>query len=106
MGGVSMDELEQNFLNELCNMRLQIAYQRFLQTRTAAAADKEQKRDNHIEELYNKVLELSSEEGKEIFKEYADEVAYRESDECDFYYLSGVKDGIFLQGIIKKLEQI
>lgn len=106
MGGVSMDELEQNFLNELCNMRLQIAYQRFLKERTAEKADKEQKRDNHIEDLYNRLLEICNEEGKEIFKEYADEVAYRESDECDFYYLSGVKDGILLQGIIKKLEQI
>ena len=101
-----MDELEQNFLSELCNMRLQIAYQRFLKERTAEEADKEQERDNHIEDLYNKVLELCNEEGKELFKEYADEVAYRESDECDFFYLSGVKDGILLQGIIKKLEQI
>lgn len=48
-----MDELEQNFLSELCNMRLQIAYQRFLKERTAEEADKEQERDNHIEELYN-----------------------------------------------------
>ena len=101
-----MNELELNFLSELCNMRLQIAYQRFLKERTAEEAEKEQKRDNHIEELYNRLLEISSEEGKELFKEYADEVAYRESDECDFYYLSGVKDGILLQGIIKKLEQI
>ena len=101
-----MDELEQNFLSELCNMRLQIAYQRFLKERTAEEAEKEQKRDNHIEELYNRLLEISSEEDKELFKEYADEVTYRESDECDFYYLSGVKDGILLQGIIKKLEQI
>jgi hypothetical protein len=106
MGRVSMDELEQNFLSELCHMRLQIAYQRFLKTRTSDEADKEQERDNHIEDLFNKVLELCNEEGKELFKEYADEVAYRESDECDFYYLSGVKDGILLQGIIKKLEQI
>ena len=72
MGRVSMDELEQQFLNEVCQMRLQIAYQRFLNTRTAESADKEKERDNHIEELYNKVLELSGEEGKEIFKEYAD----------------------------------
>ena len=106
MGGVSVDELEQIFLSELCNMRLQIAYQRFLKERTAEEADKEQERDNHIEDLYNRLLEICNEEGKEIFKEYADEVAYRESDECDFYYLSGVKDGILLQGIIKKLEQI
>ena len=35
MGGVSVDELEQIFLSELCNMRLQIAYQRFLKERTA-----------------------------------------------------------------------
>ena len=105
MEGVSMDELEQQFLNEVCHMRLQIAYQRFLKTRTAESADKEQERDNHIEELYNKVLELSNEEGKETFKEYADEVAYRESDECDFYYLSGLKDGIRLQGIIKNIEE-
>ena len=96
-----MDELEQNFLSELCNMRLQIAYQRFLQERTAEEAEKEQERDNHIEELYNRVLELSNEEGREIFKEYADEVAYRESDECDFCYLSGVKDGILYKESLK-----
>lgn len=101
-----MDELEQQFMSEVCHMRLQIAYQRFLKTRTAESADKEKVRDNHIEELYNRLLEICNEEGNEIFKEYADEVAYRESDECDFYYLSGVKDGILLQGIIKKLEQI
>ena len=100
-----MDELEQQFMSEVCHMRLQIAYQRFLKTRTAEAADKEQERDNHIEELYNKVLELSNEEGKETFKEYADEVAYQESDECDFYYLSGLKDGICLQGFIKNIEE-
>ena len=76
-----------------------------MKTRTTESADKEQKRDNRIEELYNKVLELSGEEGKETFKEYADEVAYRESDECDFYYLSGLKDGIRLQGIIKNIEE-
>ena len=99
-----MDELDQKFLDELCNMRLQIAYQRFLKERTAEEADKEQARDNHIEELYNRLLEICNEEGKEIFKEYADEVAYRESDECDFYYLSGLKDGIRLQGIIKNIE--
>ena len=45
MGRVSKDELEQNFLSELCNMRLQIAYQRVLKERTAEEADKEQKRD-------------------------------------------------------------
>lgn len=106
MGRVSMDELEQQFLSEVCHMRLQIAYQRFLNTRIAESADKEQERDNHIEELYNKVLELSNEEGKETFKEYVDEVAYRESDECDFYYLSGLQDGIRLQGIIKNIEEI
>lgn len=105
MGRVSMDELEQQFLNEVCHMRLQIAYQRFLKTRTAEMTDKERERDNHIEELYNRVLEFSGEEGKETFKEYADEVAYRESDECDFYYLSGLKDGIRLQGIIKNIEK-
>ena len=37
-----MDELEQNFLSELCNMSLQIACQRFLKERTAEEADKEQ----------------------------------------------------------------
>ena len=100
-----MDELEQNFLSELCNMRLQIAYQRFLKERTADEAAKEQERDNHIEDLYNRLLEICNEEGKEIFKEYADEVAYRESDECDFNYLSGLKDGIRLQGIIKNIEE-
>ena len=70
MGGVSMDELDQQFLDEVCHMRLQIAYQRFLKTRTAESEDKE-----------------------------------RESDECDFYYLSGLKDGIRLQGIIKSIEE-
>ena len=81
-----MDELDQQFLDEVCHMRLQIVYQRFLKTRTAKSADKEQERDNHIEELYNKVLELSNEEGKETFKEYADEVAYRESDKCSRFF--------------------
>ncbi len=76
MGEISMDELEQNFLNELCNMRLQIVYQRFLKERTAEEADKEQERDNHIEELYNRLLGICNEEGKELFKEYADKVAY------------------------------
>ena len=37
-----MDELEQQFMSEVCHMRLQIAYQRFLKTRTAESADKEQ----------------------------------------------------------------
>lgn len=105
MGGVSIDELEQRFLDEVCHMHLQIPYPRFLKTRTVESVDEEQERDNHIEELYNKVLELSNEEGNETFKEYADEVAYRESNECDFYYLSGLKDGIRLQGVIKNIEE-
>ena len=46
-----------------------------------------------------------NEEGKKTFKESADEVAYRESNECDFYYLSGLKDGIRLQGFIKSIEE-
>lgn len=93
-----------SFLNEVCHMRLEIAYQRYLEERTSDETDKEQERDNHIEELYNRLLELCNEEGKAIFKEYANEVAYRECDDtvsitrwCIFSFIQGC---VFLSFVV------
>ena len=33
-GDLGVDELEQDFLNEICHMRMEIAYKRLMQTRT------------------------------------------------------------------------
>mgnify|MGYP003299836718 CR=1 FL=1 len=79
-----MDELEQQFLDEVCHMRLQIAYQRFLKTRTAEMADKEQERDNHIEELYNRLLGICNEEGKELFRGFVFERTRSNSNSISF----------------------
>lgn len=43
-GDLGVDELEQDFLNEVCHMRMEIAYQKLLKIRTY----KEAKRVNEL----------------------------------------------------------
>lgn len=48
VGGDMMDELERNFLDEVINMRLEIAYKRKLKTRSHEVAKKEITRDGVV----------------------------------------------------------
>ncbi|MEE1528249.1 MAG: hypothetical protein U0K31_11670 [Blautia sp.] len=99
-----MDELEQDFLNELCHMRMEIAYKRLLQTRTHEEAKRVKERDVAIEELYQQVEKECTEEGKKILFKYTDEMVYRESEDADFYYKSGFSDGVQLMFMLQKMN--
>ena len=75
-GDLGVDELEQDFLNEVCHMRMEIAYKRLLQTRTHKEAKRVKERDNAIEELYQQVEKECTEEGKKLLFKYTDEMVY------------------------------
>ena len=102
-GDLGVDELEQDFLNEVCHMRMEIAYKRLLQTRTHKEAKHVKERDNSIEELYQQVEKECTEEGKKLLFRYTDEMVYRESADADFYYKSGFYDEVQLIVMLKKL---
>ena len=102
-GDLEVDELERNFLNEICHMRMDIAYKRLLQTRTHKEAKRVKEMDVAIEELYQQVEKECTEEGKKLLFKYTDEMVYRESEDADFYYKSGFTDGVQLIIILQKL---
>ena len=54
-GDLGVDELERDFLDEVCYMRMDIEYQRLLKTRTHKEAKRVKERDVAIEELYGQV---------------------------------------------------
>lgn len=101
-GDLGVDELEQDFLNEVCHMRMEIAYKRLLQTRTHKEAKRTKERDEAIEELYQQVEKECTEAGRKLLFKYTDEMVYRESDDADFYYRSGFYDGIVLAALLQK----
>lgn len=105
VGGDMMDELERKFLDEIINMRLEIAYKRKLKTRSHEVAEKEIARDNKIEEIYNSLEMECTQEGKKLLQKYTDELAYRESNDADFYYKSGFLDGIALIMELQKIKK-
>ena len=98
-----MDELDRNFIDEICNMRMEIAFKRLLETRTHIEAKRVKARDDVIDVLYEKVLTECTEAGQKVFRQYVDEVAYRESDDADFYYKTGFSDGVQLIIMLQKL---
>lgn len=100
-----MDELDQDFLNEVMNMRLEIVYKKKLKTRSHEAAEKELARDDRIDELYNFLEEECTERGRKLLLKYSDEIAYRESDDVDFCYKSGFLDGVTLVVQLRKIEK-
>lgn len=104
-GDLGVDELEQDFLNELCHMRMEIAYKRLLQTRTHEEAKRAKERDVAIEELYQQVEKECTEEGKKILFKYTDEMVYRESEDADFYYKSGFSDGVQLMFMLQNIAK-
>ena len=103
-GDLGVDELERDFLNEVCHMRMDIAYQRLLKTRTHKEAKRVKERDVAIEELYQQVEKECTEKGKKMLFKYTDEMVYRESEDADFYYKSGVFDGVALIAALQKMN--
>ena len=102
-GDLGVDELERDFLNEVCHMRMDIAYQKLLKTRTHKEAKRVKERDIAIEELYQQVEKECTDEGKKLLFKYTDEMVYRESEDADFYYKSGFFDGVQLIVMLQKL---
>lgn len=102
-GDLGVDELEQDFLNNVCHIRMEIAYKRLLQIRTHEEAKRVNERDDAIEELYQQVEKECTEEGKKLLFKYTDEMVYRESEDADFYYKSGLFDGVQLITMLQKL---
>ncbi len=103
-GDLRVDELEQDFLNEVCHMRMDIAYQKLLRTRTHKEAKRVKERDVAIEELYQQVEKECTEEGRKLLFKYTDEMVYRESEAADFYYKSGFYDGVQLVFMLQKMN--
>lgn len=97
-----MDELDQDFIDEVCNMRMEIAYRKILKTRTHIVAKRIRKRDDVMDVLYENVVKECTESGWKVFREYADQVAYRESEDADFYYKTGFADGVQLMFMLQK----
>ena len=89
--------------NDICHMRMDLAYQRLLKTRTHKDAKRVKERDVAIEELYQQVEKECTDEGKKLLFKYTDEMVYRESDDADFYYKSGFYDGVQLMFILQKM---
>ena len=104
-GDLELDELERDFLNEVCHMRMDIAYQRLLKTRTHKEAKRVKERDVAIEELYQQVVKECTEKGKKMLFKYTDEMVYRESEDADFYYKSGFNDGVQLMFMVQKMAK-
>ena len=102
-GDLGVDELEQDFLKEVCQMRMDIAFQRLLQTRTHKEAERMAARDEAIDELYDKVAKECTDEEKKLLFKYTDEMVYRESDDADFYYKTGFTDGLQLMFMLQKM---
>lgn len=100
---LGVDELGQDFIDEVSNMRMEIAYKKLLKTRTHIAAKRVRERDYAIDVLYENVVKECTETGQKVFREYADQVAYRESEDADFYYKSGFSDGVQLMFMLQKL---
>ena len=103
-GDWRVDELERDFLSEVCHMRMEIAYKKLLKTRTHKETKRVKERDEAIEELYQQVEKECTEEGKKLLFKYTDEMVYRESDDADFYYKSGFTDGVQLMCMLQKME--
>lgn len=97
-----MDELDKEFIDEICNMRMEIAYKKLLKTRTHKEAEQVIARGEAIYTLYEKVAKECTEEGKKYLTQYADEVAYRESDDAEFNYKTGFTDGVQLILLLQK----
>lgn len=102
-GELKMDELDQDFIDEVCNMRMEIAFKRLLKTRTHIATKCVKERDDAIDVLYENVVKECTEAGQKVFREYADQVAYRESEDADFYYKTGFSDGVQLMFMLQKM---
>lgn len=102
-GDLGVDELEQDFLKEVCQMRMEIAYKRMLKTRTHKEAKRVKERDDAIDVLYDNVVKECTETGQKVFREYADQVAYRESEDADFFYKTGFSDGVQLMFMLQKM---
>ena len=98
-----MDELERDFLKEVCQMRMDIAFQRLLQTRTHKEAERMAARDEAIDKLYDQVAKEYTDEGKKLLFKYTDEMVYRESDDANFYYKTGFTDGLQLMFMLQKM---
>lgn len=98
-----MDELDKEFIDEICNMRMEIAFRRMLESRTHTEAEQVMARGEAIYTLYKKVVKECTEEGKKYLAKYADEVAYRESDDAEFNYKTGFTDGVQLILMLRKL---
>lgn len=100
---LGVDELEQDFIDEVSNMRMEIAYKKLLKTRTHIAAKRVRERDDAIDVLYENVVKECTEAGQKVFREYANQVAYRESEDADFYYNPGFTDGVQLMFMLQKM---
>ena len=84
-------------------MRMDIAFQRLLQTRRHKEAERMAARDEAIDELYDKVAKECTDEGEKLLFKYTDEMVYRESDDADFYYKTGFADGLQLMFMLQKM---
>lgn len=98
-----MDELDYDFWDEVVNMRLEIAHKKKMKNRTQEEAKHEVERDDMIDKIYDSLEEECTDAGKALLRKYSDELAYRESEDADFYYESGFLDGVALVMLLQKI---
>lgn len=98
-----MNDLDLDFIEEVCNMRMEIAFKKMLKRQTHEEKEQKQSRDDEIDRLYDAIEKECTEEGRKLLHQYSDEVAYRESDDVDFYYKTGFVDGVALVMLLQKI---
>lgn len=98
-----MNDLDLDFIEEVCNMRMEIAFKKMLKRQTYEEKEQKQSRDDEIDRLYDAIEKECTEEGRKLLHQYSDEVAYRESDDADFYYKTGFVDGVALVMLLQKI---
>lgn len=91
-----MDELDLQFLKDVCSMRIEVALER----QSKEEVEKEEQDYNKQEELYKKVVENCTEEAKKVLLEYLDELADKQNNDSEFYYKAGFEDAIRLMRIL------
>lgn len=95
-----MDELEEQFLNELLAHRMEIHYKRICEAKPYSQRKQELEHYSELENKYQKILDTLGEEHQKILMEYVEHVSDKAMEETENYYRSGFDDGLKLMGAL------
>lgn len=95
-----MDELEEQFLNELLAHRMEIHYKRICEAKPYSQRKQELEYYSELENKYQKILDTLGEEHQKTLMEYVEHVSDKATEETENYYRSGFDDGLKLMGAL------